>query len=153
MAVKLVVFDWEGTLHGPLNDGLYPGTRHFLTSLHQKGILLAIATQQAKSLLVSSLTHHGIGDLFSCFCCAKDYESKPSPLMLEVIMEKTACAVENTIMIGDSGSDIEMATAAGIPGILIAHGSLYPQNTWDDLLCDIIGKTTFDKTVKYSYYL
>jgi histidinol-phosphate phosphatase family protein len=52
---------------------------------------------------------------------------KPAPGLIRKAVEEHGLTLEGSAMIGDRGSDIALAHAVGIPGILV-HSSRYPYN-------------------------
>ena len=61
------------------------------------------------------LAMHGIFDLFVTLQTADRHPSKPHPAMLEAAMAEAGARPADTVMIGDTVYDIEMARAAGMP--------------------------------------
>jgi phosphoglycolate phosphatase len=65
---------------------------------------------------------HGIFDLFVTLQTADRHPSKPHPSMLEAAMAEAGARPRDTVMIGDTGYDIDMALAAGVRAIGVAWG-------------------------------
>ena len=108
----------EGRLHEPL----FPGMRQLIESLHTDGWLLAVATGKSDSGLTSCLAHHGITNRFVSLQAADRHPSKPDPAMLEAAMFEAAATPGDSVMIGDTTFDIEMARAANVRAIGVAWG-------------------------------
>jgi phosphoglycolate phosphatase len=68
------------------------------------------------------LVSHGLEALFSTTRCADDAPSKPHPQMLEDIMEELDASREQTLMIGDTAYDMEMARNAGVATVAVSCG-------------------------------
>ena len=102
---------------------LFAGTREALIDLHGKGYLLAVATGKARRGLSRSLVAHAfLRPLLTISRCADETASKPDPQMLREILEETAVAPGEALMIGDTDYDMDMARALGMPGLGVACG-------------------------------
>jgi len=116
----------EGRVSEPLFDGIKP----LLQALHSHGWLLGVATGKSDRGLHGCLTLHGVRELFATLQTADRHPSKPHPAMLEAAMGEAGAAAGDTVMIGDTTYDIEMARAAGVRAIGVAWGYHAP----DELL-------------------
>lgn len=96
---------------------LFDGARELLQKAHAAGFILAIATNKGQQSLERALQALGIESFFSATRSAGQLPAKPCPDMLEEILDLTGCAPEETLMIGDSVSDMEMASAIDVPRI------------------------------------
>ncbi len=96
---------------------LIPGAKEIVEQLHSAGLDLAIATNKGQHSLQRALQTAGIDAFFKITRSAGQVPPKPCPQMLEDIM--TACGVTplETVMIGDSVTDMEMAKQAGVDAI------------------------------------
>jgi len=108
----------QGLLHEPLYDGI----ADLLARLHRSGWTLGVATGKSDRGLRGCLTLHGIFDLFATLQTADRHPSKPHPAMLEAAMAEAGALPADTVMIGDTVYDIEMAVAAGCRAIGVAWG-------------------------------
>jgi phosphoglycolate phosphatase len=113
----------RGLLHEPLFDGIAP----LLARLHATGWTLGVATGKSDRGLRGCLTMHGIFDLFLTLQTADRHPSKPHPSMLETAMTETGSLPADTVMIGDTVYDVEMAVAAGTRAIGVAWGYHTPE--------------------------
>ena len=93
----------------PMNDYLLPGAYDIIQQLHQAGIDLAIATNKSQSSLQRALQHLALSDFFTVTRSAGQSPAKPCPQMLEEIMDFCGVKASQTLMVGDSITDIEMA--------------------------------------------
>jgi phosphoglycolate phosphatase len=85
-----------------------------LASLHGQGILLAVATTDDRADTMRGLCKLGIADLFSVILCGDDgIPLKPDPEMALEICRRLSVAPTETIMVGDTVADLEMARRAG----------------------------------------
>lgn len=107
---------------GSLREPLYDGIPELLRSLHGQGWTLAVATGKSDRGLAATLMANGLTELFSATHTADRHPSKPHPAMIEAAMADTLAQPENTIMIGDTVFDIEMAKAARTRAIGVAWG-------------------------------
>ena len=96
------------------NSCLIPGAKRFLQDLKQTGLTLAIATNKGQHSLQRALVSAGIDDLFTVTRSAGQVPAKPCPQMIEEIMDVCGATPSQTLMIGDSISDVEMALQAGV---------------------------------------
>jgi len=104
-------------------DDLFAGINEMLISLKQMDYQLAIATGKNRSGLDKALHGTGLNDFFHITRCADETASKPSPNMLEEIIEETGISRERTVMIGDSVHDLKMASNAGMASIAVSCGA------------------------------
>jgi len=119
-AYKRAFFDArsQGQVHEPLFDGIVP----LLRALHAGGWSLGVATGKSDRGLSACLTLHGVRELFVTLQTADRHPSKPHPAMLDAAMAEAGAAAVDTVMIGDTTYDIEMARAAGVRAIGVAWG-------------------------------
>lgn len=108
--------------NGSLREPLYPGIVDLLHRLHAQGWMLAVATGKSDRGLAATLSAHALTELFSATHTADRHPSKPHPAMLLAAMADALAEPENTVMIGDTTFDIEMAKAAGTRAIGVAWG-------------------------------
>ena len=101
---------------------LFPGAERALRGLAEERYLLAVATGKGRRGLDRDLAVHGLDALFSTTRCADDAPSKPHPGMLEDIMGELDVAPAETLMIGDTVFDMEMARNAGVPAVAVSSG-------------------------------
>jgi len=101
---------------------LYPGAHEALEKLTQLGHLLAVATGKGKTGLKRVLKETGLGPFFHSTRCADETSSKPHPQMLLEIMEELDMQPDETLMIGDTEYDLEMASNAGVASLAVSTG-------------------------------
>ena len=104
------------------SDSLFPGARAALDSLGRPPVSLGIATGKNRRGLLISLERHGLGHHFVTLKTADDGPSKPHPEILEAAMLEVGAAPRETVMIGDTTFDIEMAVNAGTLAVGVAWG-------------------------------
>ena len=103
-------------------DPLYPDAKNIIMGLYLEGCTLGIATGKSKMGLERTLQHHDLTGYFSNFQTSDNCRSKPSPDMLNCAMAEMNMAPENTLMVGDTTYDMEMAINAGTKAIGVAWG-------------------------------
>jgi phosphoglycolate phosphatase len=103
-------------------EPLFPRTREVLSVLDRAGHLLGVATGKSRPGLLEVLDHHGLTALFVSFQTADRHPSKPHPSMLQEAMRETGSSAAETLMVGDTTFDMEMARAAGARAIGVAWG-------------------------------
>lgn len=107
---------------GALAEPLYDGVRPALDALLAAGWTLGVATGKARRGLDHCLAMHGIGAHFSTLQTADDHPSKPHPSMIERALADTLALPADTVMIGDTQYDMEMAVNAGVRAIGVDWG-------------------------------
>ncbi len=103
-------------------EPLYPGVVETLDRLSAAGWLLGIATGKAKRGLLAVLDMHALKDRFVVLRTADDGPGKPHPFMLTSAMSEIGVEPADTVMIGDTSFDIEMARAAGTLAVGVSWG-------------------------------
>ena len=112
--------------HYMLGDAAIPlfgGVREMLTELTTRGHQLAVATGKSRRGLDRALAQHGIAHHFGVTRCADEGFPKPHPDMLLTLMEHAAVAPEQTLMIGDTTHDLQLARNAGVDALAVAYGA------------------------------
>lgn len=110
--------------HSPEHqEPLYPGAREAILALGARNdCALGIATGKSQRGVRAILTHHDLLSHFATIMTADDAPSKPDPGMLVNAMRETGAEPRDTVMIGDTSYDMEMARAAGVGAIGVAWG-------------------------------
>jgi len=106
----------------PTPSELFPGVVETLEGLADAGYLLGIATGKSRRGLAKVLAETGLGPLFQASRCADEALSKPHPQMLEEVMGALGAGPAETLMIGDTEYDMQMARHAGVPGLAVSYG-------------------------------
>ncbi|WP_295557320.1 HAD-IA family hydrolase [uncultured Hyphomicrobium sp.] len=105
------------------SEPLYDGVRSTLQRLAARDdVQLAIATGKSRRGVNAVLERERLTELFVSIQTADTHPSKPHPSMILAAMDETAAAPADTVMIGDTVYDIEMAHAAGTPSIGVTWG-------------------------------
>ncbi len=107
-------------------EPLFPGAREILDSLAARGIRLGVATGKARRGLLSVLERHGLENRFVTLQTADGHPSKPHPSMLLAAMAEAGTGPRDTLFVGDTVFDIEMARAAGVLPVGVRWGNHPP---------------------------
>lgn len=115
----------------------FEGAEFLLKSLKAQGTKLAIATGKSRRGLDQVLGDVGFVDYFDLTRTPVESESKPSPLMLQQILEAFSLAPEQAVMIGDTEFDMEMAAAIQMDRVALSHGvhELERLQSFDPVAC------------------
>lgn len=100
----------------------FEGAEQVLQRLNKQGYLLAVATGKSRRGLDRVLQSTGFGEYFIETRCADETCSKPDPQMLNEIMSVTGMEPVQTLMIGDTEYDLEMANAARTASLGVDYG-------------------------------
>ena len=103
-------------------EPLFPGVRQMLEALQAQDVLLGIATGKSRRGLMATLERHGLQDVFTAWATADDHPSKPHPAMLEEVVAALGGTPEDSVYVGDTRYDIEMARAAGTLPVGVSWG-------------------------------
>ncbi|MHC4937362.1 MAG: HAD family hydrolase [Planctomycetota bacterium] len=107
----------------PDNSPLFEGIRDVLAALHEAGVRMAIATSRSRESLEMFLDQHDLRRFFGFWAGGHCIENgKPHPEMLELVLDNMASTVDETIMVGDTTHDMEMAHAAGMDACAVTYG-------------------------------
>ncbi len=105
------------------HEPLYPGVRELLHELGARDdVLLGVATGKSRRGVAAILARENLGALFHTIQTADTHPSKPDPSMLMTAMSEAGCAPHETLMIGDTTFDMDMARAAGVRAVGVSWG-------------------------------
>ncbi len=102
---------------------LFPGVEEMLHRLSLAGAQLAVATGKSRQGLDRSLQSTGLASAFAATRCADETFSKPNPAMLHELMDELLAEPLDTVMIGDTSHDLNMARNAGVHGVGVSYGA------------------------------
>lgn len=109
-------------------EPLYEGMRETIEGLAARGdVLLGIATGKSRRGLDAVLEREGLAQHFATLQTADTNASKPHPEMILTAMDETSVGPGDTVMIGDTTFDIEMALAAHVLPVGVGWGYHPPQ--------------------------
>lgn len=142
---RALFFDTASQSDGE-SEALYAGAREAVLALSaDPATVLGIATGKAMRGVDRVLGQHGLDPHFVTRQTPDHNPSKPHPGMLHRAMDETGIAPGQTIMVGDTTFDIEMAVTAGTRSVgvrwgyhdvdeLLAAGADVIVETYDDLI-------------------
>jgi len=90
--------------------------------LLQRDYLLAVATGKSRRGFDPILGDTGLADCFHATRCADETCSKPHPKMLLQLMDELGVSGAETLMVGDTEYDMQMARNAGTCALAVCHG-------------------------------
>jgi phosphoglycolate phosphatase len=100
----------------------FAGALQLVRDLSRSGMLLGVATGKSRRGLNRVLAELDCGEYFHATRCADETFSKPHPQMLLELMNELGVAPEETVMIGDTEYDLQMAKNAGVAAIGVSYG-------------------------------
>ncbi|MGE4499102.1 MAG: HAD family hydrolase [Hydrogenovibrio sp.] len=120
----------------------FEGAEALLQFLHGEGVKVAIATGKSRKGLDQVLDEVGFEPYFHFTRTPVESESKPSPLMLQQILDEFDLAPEQAVMVGDTEFDMQMAQTIDMDRIALSHGvhelerlqGFDPVASFDDLM-------------------
>lgn len=104
-------------------SSLYKGALDTLEQLRDGNHRIAIATGKSRIGLDLVLKEVGLENYFDASRCADETQSKPHPQMLHELLQELEHKAEDSLMIGDTEFDLQMADAAGVRGIGVSYGA------------------------------
>jgi phosphoglycolate phosphatase len=110
-------------LIGDADIPLFAGVIDMLDELERRGHLLAVATGKSRAGLARALARHGVRHRFVASRCADETSPKPHPAMLLALMDLAGASSDETLMIGDTTHDLELARNAGIDAVAVSYGA------------------------------
>lgn len=105
------------------NTRPYPGILELLTALKAEGFWLAVNSNKGQQLLddmVDKLFPPAFFDAVVGY--QEDRPSKPDPWGVDEICRRCGCSRFDAVYVGDGGSDIATAAAAGVPCVYVTWG-------------------------------
>lgn len=102
---------------------LFDGVANLIESLANRGVWLAVATGKSRKGLTRALRNTGLTDAFHASRCSDETFSKPHPAMLLEIMDELGVDRRETVMIGDTAHDLNMALNACVHGVGVCYGA------------------------------
>ncbi|WP_295388338.1 HAD-IA family hydrolase [uncultured Thiodictyon sp.] len=111
----------------PTASALFPGAVETLQWLSDQGYLLAVATGKSRRGLDLSLAETGLAGYFQATRCADETFSKPHPQMLLEIMDVLGVRPAETLMVGDTEYDLQMAANARTGALAVSYGVHSPE--------------------------
>lgn len=102
---------------------LYPNALDVLQKLSRRtDVTMAVATGKSRRGLDALLDAHELTHMFATTQVSDDHPSKPHPSMIEAVLAATGCNRQQTVMVGDTSFDLQMANAANVASIGVSWG-------------------------------
>jgi phosphoglycolate phosphatase len=105
------------------NTRMYPGVKDALDRLREAGAKMAVLTN--KPVRLSRLIVEGLGlkqHFFQVYGGNSFEQKKPDPIGIETLLVESGLTRERTIMVGDSGVDIQTARSAKVLACGVSYG-------------------------------
>jgi phosphoglycolate phosphatase len=104
-------------------EPLYPGMREAIEALAARdGYVLGIATGKSRRGVGDLIAREHLDGHFLTVQTADTHPSKPHPSMILTAMAEAGAAAADTVMIGDTTFDMEMAQAAKVAAVGVGWG-------------------------------
>lgn len=102
---------------------LYPGAVAAVERLRAQGYAVGICTNKPEALAELLLSRLGMRHLFASLIGADTLATrKPDPAPYLAAVDRAGGAVETSLIIGDTHTDLNTARAVGVPCVLVAFG-------------------------------
>jgi phosphoglycolate phosphatase len=102
---------------------LFPGLQRMLQSLRANEVIITIATSKRSHLVKEVVDHHDLTHYFEMIVGAQDVSChKPHPESVHFTIERLKVPLAETVVIGDSTFDLDMARNAGVDAIGVTTG-------------------------------
>ncbi len=123
--------------HALDNTTLYPGVRDTLDRLWSAGKRLAVLTNKPVRISRAIMEGLGVGPRFIQVYGGNSFEfKKPHPIGVDTLRAETGVERERTVMVGDSGVDIQTARNARVRACGVTYG--FQPETLNDPAPDIL---------------
>ena len=100
----------------------YPNTKETLIKLKEKGYLLSVCTNKLHEAALEIIDQF-FPNIFDFVLGSKpSLKKKPSPEMIEHILDSLKISKKDTLYIGDTNVDYEVATNSGVDYIIVSYG-------------------------------
>ena len=103
-------------------EPLFPGVDAVLDHIEAVGMLAGVATGKSLRGLEATLARHGIQDRFVTLQTADQNPGKPHPAMVQRAIAEAGVESRETVVVGDTTYDVEMARAAGTYAVGVSWG-------------------------------
>lgn len=101
----------------------FGGVERTLEAIAARGIPMAVATGKNRVGLDRELKQTRLGEHFVATRTADETRSKPHPQMLHELLDEVGVSAEETVLIGDSHWDLQMAAAASVRAVAVSYGA------------------------------
>jgi phosphoglycolate phosphatase len=105
-----------------LRPELCPSVRELVTSLHDRGKILGVATGNFESIGWAKLRAAGLRDYFTFGAFSDPHETRQAIFQHALTLANKVVPGASVVLFGDTPADISAARATGIPVIALATG-------------------------------
>ncbi len=110
-------------LNNPIDSPLFDNAYNLIKRLSEQNYFLGVATGKSRRGLNKVLKSTDLERYFHATRCADECHSKPHPQMIEELINYFGVTAKETLMIGDTEYDLQMAHNAGTDSLAISHGA------------------------------
>ncbi len=107
-----------------LTTKVFPGVRETLDKLLERGVRMAVASTKKQAQLLRVAEHFSIVRYFVQLQGSDDIPYKPDPSIVNKIIAEQQWQPDETLMVGDTDSDVLAGQRAGIETCAVTYGSL-----------------------------
>jgi phosphoglycolate phosphatase len=124
-AVEIYRVLWRTHVTPRVPQLLYPGVREGLSELKRADLRMAVVTGKAQDGADSTVAAAGLKDVFEVVLGYTSVANpKPAPDIALLAAEKLGVRADDSVVVGDSTHDLEMASRAGMRSIAVTYGAL-----------------------------
>ena len=123
--------------HALEHTRFYPGIKEAVDELAQRGNVMTVLTNKPVRISRDILTALGVGPLFYRIYGGDSFRAKkPDPIGVATLISEANAQSADTVLVGDSGVDVQTARNAGIRSVGVAWG--FQPEAFDLLAPDLI---------------
>lgn len=122
---ELLIETYAASSLNPNNQNmtLFPSALPCLQTLKSQGYWLAVATGKGRSGLDKAIAQTDTADFWLATTCAGEQPSKPAPDMVLHLCGQLGLMPSETLVVGDTVYDLDMAANAGAAAVGVATGA------------------------------
>ena len=105
------------------NMKLFDSAVPCLNTLKAQGYWLSVATGKGRTGLDQSIAQTDTAGFWLVTTCASEQPSKPAPDMVFKLCDELGLEPSETLVVGDTTHDLEMAANAGAPAVAVTTGA------------------------------
>jgi phosphoglycolate phosphatase len=110
-------------VHALEHTRFYPGVREAVERLSAAGHMLSVLTNKPVRISRDIITALGVGPLFRQIYGGDSFMAKkPDPIGVTTLLAETHTAPASTVLVGDSGVDVQTARNAGVRSCGVSWG-------------------------------
>ncbi len=103
---------------------LFPGTMEMLSKVREAGCLTGVVTSKSARGTTRAIETSGMTDMFDCVVTADDVTNyKPHPEPLVKALAQLGVAPKESLYVGDSAFDVDMAKKADVLMVAVSWGA------------------------------